>query len=277
MTKKCILAPLYAICLTMMPGCESPPIVPVMTSGPVAVVPALYAPAADFNLYARGKGAAAGELGATGAASGAAAGAVVPLGMGPVGIGAYPLIAPFTILAGIVVGGTVGASYGAFHGLTSEEAARVDTLVDRAVHQIGVHEQIARRVVEKSRRGTISTTLRVQDGPRDAKDNMRYEALKQTFPAVLELAVDKVGMAVRKGDPPRVALEMKLRARVVCLATSCVSGEQYLIWSGKPRPIAVWQSGGAELMESEFEEGYETLAQYVWERLLDPGFRRISP
>ena len=120
----------------LLAGCATEPQAPMMPPGPVAVVPARYPPEADFNVYARGKGAAAGELGTQGMASGAAAGVIVPLGMGPVGVAAYPIIAPFTILAGVVVGGTAGATYGAIHGLPADQVAKVSALVDQAVSQI---------------------------------------------------------------------------------------------------------------------------------------------
>lgn len=266
-----------AIGLLLLAGCETTPITPVIGPGPIAVVPALYAPETNFNLYARGKGTAAGELGVKGAAGGAAAGAVLPLGLGPYGVAAYPIIAPFTILTGLLLGGVAGASYGAINGLSTEQVQQVDNLVGRAVHQIGVHEQVARRLVEPSRPGRISMTLLAQSGPRDAKRAKDYAELKQTYRAVLELAVDRVGMAARKGDPPRIALEMHVRARVVCLAAPCVSGERDAEWAGKPRSIKAWQAGGAALLEAEFEQAYETLSQYVREWFLDAAAIRGEP
>jgi hypothetical protein len=38
-----------------------------------------------------------------------------------------------------------------------------------------------------------------------------------------------------------------------------------LNWAGPPRSLDDWASGGAEVLASDFREGYETLAQYVWE------------
>ena len=259
----------------LLAGCASAPKTPVIPPGPLAVVPAQFPPQADFNVYARGKGAAAGELGTKGAASGAAAGAIAPLGMGPIGVAAYPIIAPFTILAGVAVGGTVGATYGAINGLSADQAAQVDALVEQAVNRIGVHEEVARRVVERSRLGGAPATLLPQAGPRADKETPGYAELKQTYRAVLELAVDKVGMAARKGDPPRIALEMKLRARVVSLGEAGVSGDKRLEWAGKPHELDDWQAGGAELLAGEFERGYENLAQYVWEIVVAPA--RPSP
>ncbi len=261
---------LFGSCLgvaILLSGCAATQPGPRLPFGPIAVVTAHYPPEADFNVYARGKGAAAGELGAKGVAGGAAAGAIVPLGMGPYGIVAYPVIAPFTILAGLVIGGTVGASYGAINGLPADQAARVNALVERAVNQIGVHEEVARRVVERSLSGGRSVDLRGEAGPRTRKDRPDYAELKPAYRAVLELAVDKVGMAARKGDPPRIALEMRLHARVVSLGDDGISGESRLEWAGKPRTLADWQAGGGDLLAAEFERGYETLVQYTWEDL----------
>lgn len=271
MTAKASRATPVLFCiLVALASCTIEPRKPVIPPGPLAVVGARYPPRADFNVYARGKGAAAGELGTQGAAGGAAAGVIAPLGMGPIGVAAYPVIVPFTVLAGIVIGGTVGASYGAIHGLPADQAAKVEMLANQAVAQIGIHERVARRVVERSRSGGKSTVLLEQAGPGDAGATLDYADLEHAYHAVLELTVDKVGMAARKGDPPRIALEMKLRARVVCLGEDGVSGEKRLEWAGKPHGLEDWQAGGAELLAREFEQGYEDLAQYVWEILVAP-------
>lgn len=260
----------YLGSMVFLSGCVTMPPTPRLPDGPVAVVPARYPPQADFNVYARGKGAAAGELGGQGAASGAVVGALIPVSMGPIGVAAYPIIAPFTILVGLAVGGAVGVSYGTMHGLPAEQAERVGVLVDQAVNQIGVHEQVARRVVERAQARGIPTTLALDAGPRTAEERPDYASLRPTYRGVLELAVDKLGMAARKGDPPRIALEMKLHARVVPLGDAGIGGEVQLAWSGKPHPLGEWQSGGADMLAAEFEVGYDTLVQYVWEALVAP-------
>jgi hypothetical protein len=260
----------YLGSLVFLSGCVTTPPTPRLPDGPIAVVPARYPPQADFNIYARGKSAAAGELGGQGAASGAVAGALLPVSMGPIGVAAYPIIAPFTILAGLAVGSAVGVSYGTMHGLPAEQAERVGVLVDQAVNQIGVHEQVARRVVKRAQDRGMSATLAPEAGPRTAAERPDYASLRPTYRGVLELAVDKLGMAARKGDPPRIALEMKLHARVVTLGDAGVGGEVQLEWSGKPHPLGEWQAGGADLLAAEFEAGYDTLVQYTWETLVAP-------
>ncbi|MEW5770141.1 MAG: hypothetical protein AB1831_07210 [Pseudomonadota bacterium] len=258
------------VALALLSGCVTTPPAPALPPGPVAVVPARHPPQADFNVYALGKGAAAGELGGQGAATGAAAGALLPVEMGPIGIAAYPIIAPFTILAGIVVGGTIGASYGAMHGLPADQAAQVRALVDQAVNRIGVHEQVASRVVARAQALGVPASLEAQGGPGSGAEKLDYAALRPAYRGVLELAVEKLGMAARKGDPPRIALEMKLRARVVPLGEGGIAGEQQLAWSGKPHPLGAWRTGGADMLAAEFEQGYDTLAQYVWETVVAP-------
>lgn len=199
------LIPVLLGILLALAGCAIEPKTPVTPPSPLAVVTARYPPQADFNVYARGKGAAAGELGTQGAASGAAVGVIAPLGMGPIGIAAYPVIVPFTVLAGIAIGGTAGASYGAIHGLPADQATKVEALVDQAVAQIGIHEQVARRVVERSQLGGKSATLLDRAGPSDIGDAPDYADLKPTHRAVLELAVDKSAWrrarAIRPASP----------------------------------------------------------------------------
>lgn len=256
--------------MVFLSGCVTTPPTPMLPDGSIAVVPVRYPPQADFNVYALGKSAAAGEVGSRGAASGAVAGALLPVSMGPIGVAAYPIIAPFTILAGLAVGGAVGVSYGAMHGLPAGQAEQVRLLVDQAVNQIGVHEQVARRVVVRAQARGMPIMLVPDAGPRTAGERPDYGSLRPTFRGVLELAVDKLGMAARKGDPPRIALEMKLRAHVVPLGDTGVGGEVQLEWSGKPHPLGEWQAGGADLLAAQFEEGYDTLVQYAWETLVAP-------
>jgi hypothetical protein len=249
----------------LLSGCASRPVPPLLAEDRVAVIPARYPPQANFNVYARGKSAAAGRLGAAGAGKGAAIGAIVPLEAGPAGMVAYPIIAPFTILAGAIVGGAIGAGSGAIHGLSAEDAERVSVLVDQAVQQLGIHEQLARRVVERAHGGGKQADLVLDAGPLAAEQEMNYSGLGATHGAVLELTMDKVGMSARKGDPPRIALEMQVSARVVNLKGGSVSGIKQLKWAGRPRNLQEWATGGSDLLAANFEEGYETLAQYIWE------------
>ena len=80
---------------------------PYLSPGKVAIIPAQFVPESNLNTYAQGKSAAAGQLGMEGASEGAVAGALAPL-QDPYGVILYPVIAPFTILAGTLVGGTIG-------------------------------------------------------------------------------------------------------------------------------------------------------------------------
>lgn len=255
----------------LLSGCAGAPVSPTLPPGPIALVPAQYPPEADFNVYAHGKGTAAGELGARGAATGMASGAIAPLAMGPVGVVGYPIIAPFTILVGLVAGGAIGAGYGALHGLPANQTEIAGMLADQAVNQIDVQTTLARRVVETSPQHGPKIELRAQSGPRSNQDAFDYMAWKSTYRAVLELTVEKIGMPVRKGDPPRLALEMKLRARVICLSPeACVGGEKRFEWTGKPHALGEWQAGGGDMLAAEFESGYSTLAAYIQETLLSP-------
>jgi hypothetical protein len=257
------------MCAMLLAGCAAPPPPPepVLPDGRIAVVPARYTPEANFNVYARGKSEASSELAKEGAAAGAAAGAVAPLQGPGVGVLLYPFIAPFTILGGTIAGGISGQASGAVRGLPDEEAAKVSAVIDQAIHQLGVHVQISRRVVERARHFGWQVELVQVAGPGSPKENLEYGDLRTQYDAVLEVVVDKVGMAARKGDPPRLALEFQMHARVVDWSGKGVAGVKALEWAARPRPYDKWASASAELLAADFDEGYETLAQYVWEML----------
>ena len=257
---------LYVACAALV-GCASTlphPALPAST--PIAVVPARTAPLVDFNVYARGKGAAAGELGARTAGGGALAGAVLPIYMGPVGIVGYPIIAPYTVLAGALVGATLGTGDGLLHGLSDEQAQRLAAVAEQAVRDLAVHDQVAARVVTLAASEHRRAELIADAGPQRADERPDYAALRSRYGAVLELTVSDIRMVALKHAPPRVALEMRLRARVVCLNADCVDGELQLAWNGPPRPVAQWTAGRAELLAQEFALGYQNLAVQAWER-----------
>lgn len=249
-------------------GCATLPESPGLPPGAIAVVSLGTAPQVDFNVFARGKAAAAGDLGAKGAASGAAAGAIAPLQMGPIGIAAYPLIAPFTVLAGVVLGGTVGATYGAMHGLSPEQVEQVNALAERVVAQLGANNEIAKRLAVKASGRRHAFELYPQNGPVTKTKPPDYSGLRSRFGAVVEVAVEKIGMAARKGEPARIALEMPLRVGWVPLAGGGASGEKHFQWAGKPRTLNEWQAGGAAMLAREFEMAYESLSDYAAEYLV---------
>jgi hypothetical protein len=254
--------------LVLVAGCATVPEAPRLPPGAIAVVSGRYPPKADFNIFARGKGAAAGDLGGKGAASGAAVGAVAPLQLGPLGIAAYPIMAPFTILAGIVVGGAVGATYGAMHGLSAEQVERVNALAERAIAQLGAQQEVAKRVAAKARGRTLTFELVSGIGPQAMGETPDYGELRPQFGAVVELAVDRITMAARKGEPARIALEMNLHLRWMTLAEPRVSVDKHFQWAGKPITIDEWQAGGADLLAREFERAYENLSDYATENLV---------
>lgn len=262
-----VCAPLVGVGL--LAACATEPVVtPRLPEGRIAVTFARFPPQANFNVFAAGKGPAAGELGAKGAAGGAAVGAIAPVAIaGPYGIVLYPFMAPFTILAGAMVGGAAGIGSGLEHGLSTEDAEKVSALIDMAVSQLGVHEQVARRVVEKARKGGYAVELLPQLGPKSVGDVSSYAELRTTYAGVLELTMQQVGMEVRKGEPARVALVMKLSARTVCFVNMCVAGIKAFDWNGRPRAVSIWAERGANFLGTDFDGGYDTLAQYVWEIL----------
>jgi hypothetical protein len=238
-------------------------------AGRVALVAARFEPETNFNAYAQGKGAAAGKRGAEWAASGAAAGALVPL-TDPVGVALYPYIAPFTILAGALLGGTAGGVQGARHGLSGADAASVRKAVDEAFAALKIQEAVAARVAEAAaargrplERDPAAEAL----APRSDKDAPDYKALLGAgYAAVLECTVTSVRVAAKKGDPPRVALEIALRVRGVDPGGASVRRLEY---KSRPEPVARWAENGGALIRSELEDAYRELAEDVAAQLME--------
>jgi hypothetical protein len=246
-------------------ACATEPPRPVLPAGGgrIALVVARFEPQTNFNAYAQGKGAAAGTLGAEWAAGGAAAGALAPL-QDPVGVALYPVIAPFTILAGALLGGTAGGIQGARHGLSGEDAASVHKAVDEAFAALKVQESVAARIA-----GTAAARGRPLErptgaealGPRNEKDAPDYRTLLAAgYAAVLECTVTSVRVVAKKGDPPRVALELALRLRGVDAGGSSV---RQLTYKSRPEPVARWAENGGALIRAELETGYRELADDV--------------
>ena len=252
------------ICLLgLLAGCATPPLDRQIKSQRVAVVPARFLPEADLSVYARGKEEAAGELGAKGVVGGALMGMVAPLYAGPYGIIGYPVIAPFTIAAGAVAGGVFGAAQGATHGLPAEDVQRAEALFDEAVRQGGAHGRIAEGVADRVRSSGVSAEIVKEMGPEDPELEPTYAELTG-FGTVLELGLTHLAMFTWRGETPRVSLALRLRVRVVALDGGTTPGTMHLKWTGRPRTLAEW-FGGAGVLEADFREGYDTLAQYVWE------------
>jgi hypothetical protein len=249
-------------------GCASTnqPQPPQLTPGKVAIVPARFVPESNLNVYAKGKNAAAGELAGQGAIEGAAVGAVAPLAAGPYGIALYPFIAPFTILAGTVFGGSFGAAQGLMHGLPEQDARAVSAIVENALGRLYIQDQVATRVMEQARTSGYNVTYLPDPGPSTIEEQPEYQDLAtDEYTAVLELAVTSVRFVAHKGDPPRLALEMKLRSRVVALSGSSISGIRDFDYKSRPHVVEKWSANQGRLMEEEFNNGYNKLSQYICE------------
>lgn len=237
-------------------ACASEPPRPLLAAreGRIALVAARFEPQTNFNAYAQGKGSAAGTLGAEWAASGAAAGALVPL-QDPVGIVLYPYIAPFTILAGALLGGTAGGIQGARHGLSAEDAAAVRKAVDEAFAALKVQDSVAAR---------ISETMAVRGRPVERAESTAVPGAP--YAQVIETAMTHVRFAAKKGDPPRLAMELALRVRVL---DASGAGERLFEYKSRPEPVARWAENGGALIRSELEAGYRELAEDVAAQLME--------
>jgi len=249
----------------VLAGCASEPPRPLLHAGGgrVALVAARFEPETNFNAYAQGKGAAAGRMGAAGAAGGAAIGASVLL-LDPVTIVAAPILAPFTILGGALIGGLAGGVQGARYGLSDADAAAVRKAVDEAFAALKVQETIASKIAEAAaargrplERAEAASAL----APRSAKEFPDYKALLGApYAQVLEASMTSVRFVAKKGDPPRLAMEMKLRLRGVD-AGGAVSRE--FEYKSRPEPVARWAENGGALIRETLETGYRELAADV--------------
>lgn len=258
------------VCIILIAGCSTVGVPRPIDRGPVALVTVSFPPEADFNTLALGKTSAAGTLGGEGALGGAAAGALVPLGMGPIGIVGYPVIAPITTLFGLVVGGSLGAGYGAFHGLSEAQVAQTRALSAQAMAKIDPQVEVARRLAAKLERTRLAVRLMPGAGPARREESRDYASLAGEFHAILELAMERIGMAAHKGDPPRVALEMRLRIKLLYPQGEDGQGTKTLDWAGRPRTLSEWRAGGPALLSQDFTRGYDDLAQYSLEMLFAP-------
>jgi hypothetical protein len=224
-------------------GCTTPQYKPPpqLSPGKIAIIPARFVPESNLNVYAKGKSAAAGELAGQGAIEGAAVGAVAPLAAGPYGIVLYPFIAPYTILAGTLFGGTFGAAQGLIHGLPEQDARAISASVENVLGQLYIQKQVATRVEEQARTSGYNVTYLQDPGPTTIEEQPDYQGLAaDKYNAVLELAVTHIRFEAHKGDPPRLALEMKLRSRIVALSGSSVSGIRYFEYKSRPQEVDKW-------------------------------------
>ena len=246
-------------------ACASEPPRPLLPPGAerVALVAARFEPETSFNTYAQGKSAAAGKMGATSAAEGAAVGALVPL-QDPVGVALYPVIAPFTIIGGALAGGVFGSVQGARHGLSAEDAAAVHRAVAQAFAALKVQDAIAARIAEAA--AARGRTLERAEGaaalaPGSPKETPDYEAvLGAPYTAVIESSMMSVRFAAKKGDPPRVAMEMTLRVRGVGASGTA---SRLFEHKSRPEPVARWAEDGGALIRRELDNGYRELAADV--------------
>lgn len=250
-----ILLPFFLI------GCSNTDIKHVtVPKGKIAVVPAEYIPNTNFGDYAQGKA----TLGGVGA--GAAYGAIMPLEAGAEGVILYPIIAPFTILLGGVIGGVGGATSSPEYFLREEERTaknELNSTVSQALEEVAPSNRLSERFIEKARSSDINAGLVAGIGPTAIDGEPSYEFLRaRDYAAVVELAVTYVGLNVVTSDPPRLSLQMKAKARVVNFSGLDMSSVEERTYNSYPRHIEDWQSKrGMQLME-EFQKGYGELARY---------------
>lgn len=146
----------------------------------------------------------------------------------------------------------------------TQESA-VEDAFRRAIAQIKVQEQVSGRLEEMLLHSSYRAAYIKNSGPTEIRGNPEYSGLlKHGFDGVLEIAVVSIGMVGTKGEPQRIALEVKLRTRVFC-NEGCTPGERIVQYASRPRVLADWLASGSQLLREEIVLGFQTLTQYVVE------------
>lgn len=269
---------LYAItALGLLSGCAANKVdapAPQLETGRLAVVVASYAPDKAYNLYAKGKGAAAGERAAQFAFQGAGAGAAGTLIVGvhvPLLLPFVPFIAPVAAVVGAVVGGTAGVVNGAWHGLPAEQAEAIHAPIERTLREGDLHASLAQCVVTRANDFPhYQLVPHAGPGPKDAEQAPDYRTLgAEGFRSVLELAVPSLGFEGSKSDPPEVRLQMSMRARIIPLAEEAPWLREHTHFAAW-RPAAEWVGDDGTLLQKELGEACNALAEHLAQSIFSP-------
>jgi len=240
--------------------------------GRVAIVPSLVAAGASRSVEAQGKGASARDKGASGAASGALFGALAPpLTMGPVGIVAYPIIAPFTIVASAIAGGAYGAIQGSSLGLSESGALKARAMAEQAINEAVSSEPVAAEIASLAGARALPAELLPYSGPIERSEAPTYAFLRGRFDSVLEIGTPAVEITSPKGTPTRLAFRVSIHARCVGLSAGDCPARSFE-WLGRPRSLGEWNAGGATMIRAEFELAQRELARTIfWSYFPDAG------
>lgn len=190
--------------IAMVGGCATAPVTRDRTlmerpgvPPAVAVVPARYAPDADFSSYARGYSEGAAKGAGSGMLTGIALVLQVLAAAGPAVIVVAPVAG--AVLAGTAAVGLVaGAAVGAASATPEEQAAAIERLAGSLAAELRLSEGIASVVMDSTIRFAGYRSEIVEGlGPTAASDQPDYRVLRaRGFGGAIELRVSAVGFDV---------------------------------------------------------------------------------
>ena len=244
----------------------------LIAPGRVAIVAARYVPEPEFNTYAQGRGAAAGEKALKTAGLGALGGALAPLIVAayiPPAIFLAPILVPIGAVAGAVTGGTAGAISGAWNGMPSDQVAALHRPVEHARRELRMQELIAKHVIQEGAAlPHYQFTYLADAGPASLTHSPDYQRLKSDgYDSVLELSVMSIGFEASKGS---AVFEMKLRARVVPLVGHGSAFVREMQHRGQSRGVPEWAADDGKLLQQELDQSYGALALVLSAAVLWP-------
>jgi hypothetical protein len=252
-------------------GCASTSEPERIAPGRVALVAAHYAPAADFNAYAYGRGAnairQAGKIAGKGAGIAGFVPAVATQVVAPVLplalLGAIVTVA--AAAAGGVVGGAFGLIEGAVNGMGSDQVNAIHQPIERARADSAIQTTMSQHVLALAADlPHHQLTYLPELGPTAWTQVPDYQMLKAAgFESVLELVVTSIGFEAAQAEPPTAVFEMTLRARAVPLSTDARPWTREHTYRGAWRALPEWQGDDGRLFQQELDASYRSLAQFV--------------
>jgi hypothetical protein len=242
-------------------GTPIPPKDPSNQFGDIAIIPAQYAPDANFDTFAKGRlsGTTKGALG--GAAFGAAFGAEVGSEMREYALLFMPLLA----IGGAVIGGTVGGVAGNTNAVPETTARQIEAAMTSVVCGIRIQETMVRQMAISGNAMTDLRFGRIEGiGPKSHEDKVNYALLNaKGINTVFEVAVTGVGFEGGRGSDPEIFFFMTVSTRLIRTqdGTELYTGEYK--YKSKPRKFTAWAYNNATPLRDEFALCYKYLAEQI--------------
>jgi hypothetical protein len=231
----------------------------------VGVVQTLEDPGSELSSIYRGTGSTA----AKGAASGAARGGLEALrglsqsSCSGMGCGLVILLVPVFMVAGAVIGGTVGA----IKGLPESEAKRIEGEIAAAITSQPLQKNLQSKVVELSKQLTRHDV----DGVPSANvpvhgDVPNYANFSDRFDTILEVGVTRVALVGKEIDADfRLAVQARARAIRTSDNTDFFPAQDLVHTSSKDR-LDPWLANDKQAIKRELSRAIDGLALQIVEK-----------